>query len=200
MSAEVSPQDEAALIQAAQRGDVASFNELVLAYQALAYNVAFRLVGDADLAADVTQEAFFNAFRHIRALRGHTFRPWLLRIVTNACYDALRQRRREAALSLDDATDEAQAMPRAESVASEASTPLELAERSELRRLIARAVLSLPFEQRSVFVLADVHCLSYEEIAAVLDVPLGTVKSRLSRARAHLREVLLRHAELLPDV
>lgn len=202
MSTDASLQDEAALIQAARRGDVASFNALVLAYQALAYNVAYRLLGDADLAADATQEAFFNAFRHIHALRGTAFRPWLLRIVTRACYDALRRRQRETAhtVELDAEADDGEALPRIETVASNTTTPLELAERSELRQLIARAVLGLPFEQRVVFVLADVQGLRYEEIAAALEVPLGTVKSRLSRARAHLRDELLRHTELLPEL
>lgn len=202
MNTEASLQDEAALIRAAQRGDISSFNALVLAYQALAYNVAYRLLGDADLAADATQEAFLSAFRHLQALRGPSFRPWLLRIVTRTCYDALRQRQREMkrTVELDADTDEGEAAPRVELVASDAAIPLEMAERNELRRLIARAVLELPFEQRVVFVLADVHGLRYEEIAAALEMPLGTVKSRLSRARAHLREMLLRHAELLPEL
>lgn len=108
MNTEASLQDEAALIRAAQRGDISSFNALVLAYQALAYNVAYRLLGDADLAADATQEAFLSAFRHLQALRGTAFRPWLLRIVTRTCYDVLRRRQREMkrTVELDADTDE----------------------------------------------------------------------------------------------
>ncbi|MBO9344330.1 MAG: sigma-70 family RNA polymerase sigma factor [Chloroflexi bacterium] len=190
-------EDEEALIRAAQRGDVASFNQLVLAYQSQLYNVAYRILGDAAAAADATQEAFLSAFTHIKDYRGGSFKSWLLRTVTNACLDALRYQRRRPSRSLEAEDDDERSL--AEVLPSGEESPDSVAERRELRHLIARAALTLPPDQRITFVLADVHGLSYQEIAQAMNVSLGTVKSRLSRARAKLRDALLAHPELLPD-
>lgn len=190
--------DEPALIQAAQRGDLAAFNALVLAYQALAFSVALRLLGDADLAADATQEAFLSAFAGIKQFRGGSFRAWLLRTVTNACYDLLRHKKRRPAVSLE-AGDEEGEHTLGDALPAPGDTPAQAAERGALRRYLARCILDLPPDQRAVFVLADVHGLSYDEVAQALAVPVGTVKSRLSRARAKLRDALLAQPELLPD-
>src|SRR5690349_14961071 len=93
--------DEPILIQAAQRGDVDAFNTLVLAYQSQVYNVAYRIMGDEAAASDATQEAFISAYRSLKGFRGGSFKSWLLRTVTNACYDALRYRKRRPSTSLD---------------------------------------------------------------------------------------------------
>jgi RNA polymerase sigma-70 factor (ECF subfamily) len=182
---------EADRISAARRGDVAAFNQLVVAYQELAFNVARRLVGDDDTAADVTQDAFFSAFRHLHQFKGGSFRSWLLRIVTNGSYDALRARRRHGEESLDDLMEES---------AFDAPDPGDLPETVALRREqiagLEAALQTLPLDQRSVLVLFDVHGLPYDEIATVLATNLGTVKSRLNRARRRLRDHMLRHPEL----
>ncbi|GIV84136.1 MAG: RNA polymerase subunit sigma-24 [Candidatus Roseilinea sp.] len=191
--------DEAGLIRAAQRGDVAAFNQLVLAYQSQVYNVAYRILGEPAAAADAAQEAFLSAFTHINDYRGGSFKAWLLRIVTNACYDALRYAQRRPTASLDARDDADEGRSLAEVLPADDEDPLHAAERSDLRRFIGRAALQLPPDQRITFVLSDVQGLSYEEIAEVMQVSLGTVKSRLSRARAKLRDALLAHAELLPD-
>jgi RNA polymerase sigma-70 factor (ECF subfamily) len=194
--------DEAALIQQAQRGDVSAFNELVLTYQTQVYNVAYRIMGDAGAASDATQDAFISAYTHIKDFRGGSFKSWLLRTVTNACYDALRYSKRRPAASLDHLTEsegEEGAGDFNEFIPSTDEGPAMAAERSDLRRFIARAALSLPPDQRITFVLSDVQGMAYEEIAEVMDTSLGTVKSRLSRARAKLREALLQQKELLPD-
>src|SRR5512144_2571029 len=94
--------DEALLIQSAQRGDVDAFNTLVLAYQHQVYNLAYRIMGDEAAAADAAQEAFISAYHHLKSFRGGSFKSWLLRIVTNACYDDLRKRKRRPATSLED--------------------------------------------------------------------------------------------------
>jgi len=190
-------EDEEALIRAAQRGDVTSFNQLVLAYQSQLYNVAYRILGDAAAAADATQEAFLSAFTHIKDYRGGSFKSWLLRTVTNACLDALRYQRRRPSRSLEAEDDDERSL--ADALPSGEESPDSVAERRELRHLIARAALTLQPDQRITFVLADVHGLSYQEIAQAMNVSLGTVKSRLSRARAKLRDALLAHPELLPD-
>lgn len=192
--------NEAALIQQAQRGDVRAFNELVLAYQTQLYNVAYRILGDAGAASDATQEAFISAYTHVKDFRGGSFKSWLLRTVTNACYDALRYDKRRPAASLDHLTEnEDDVGDFNEFIPSNDESPADVAERSDLRQFIARAALTLPPDQRATFVLSDLQGLSYEEIAEVTDTSLGTVKSRLSRARAKLRDALLQQQELLPD-
>ncbi|MGD8553633.1 MAG: sigma-70 family RNA polymerase sigma factor, partial [Anaerolineales bacterium] len=94
--------DESELIQEAKRGDLDSFNRLVLAYEGITYGVAYRIMGDKESAEDATQDAFISAYKALKSFRGGSFRSWLLRIVTNACYDELRKRKRKPASSLDD--------------------------------------------------------------------------------------------------
>jgi RNA polymerase sigma-70 factor (ECF subfamily) len=94
--------DENALIQSAQKGDIDAFNRLVLAYQHQVYNLAYRIMSEEAAAADATQEAFISAYNHLHSFRGGSFKSWLLRIVTNACYDDLRRRKRRPATSLED--------------------------------------------------------------------------------------------------
>jgi len=187
--------DDRAAIGAAQQGDVQAFNQLVLEYQSMAYNVAYRILGDDDMAADACQEAFLSAYRNIRRLRGESFKAWLLRIVTNACYDQLRHKKRRPADSLDELLDESNHNPM---VADPSPLPEQQALRRELEATIIAGIQTLPYDQRITLVLADVQGLSYEEIAQVTGVSLGTVKSRLSRGRGKLRDYLLDRGELLP--
>jgi RNA polymerase sigma-70 factor (ECF subfamily) len=194
--------DEAELLRLAQRGDLDAFNRIVLAHQTRAYNVALRILGDGEAADDATQEAVISAYRNLRSFRGGSFRAWLLRIVTNACYDELRRRKRRPTMPLDDLTAEPEdGAPRFEEwLASRADGPERLSERSELVRAIQDCLDRLPDEFRIVAVLADVQGCDYEEVSAAIGKPLGTVKSRLARARARLRDCLQRHGELLPAV
>ncbi len=184
--------DEQALIRDAQSGDLDAFNALVLRYQDMAYNLAYRLMGDRESAEDATQEAFISAYRNIRRFRGSHFKAWLLRIVTNACYDELRRRKRRPTASLD-------ALPSDVLPSDHAPSPENHAQRTELRDAIQDCIGSLPPRQRMVVVLIDVEGLDYREAAEVLGVPSGTVKSRLSRARAKLRDCLRKTGELLPS-
>ena len=189
--------DEPALIDAAQRGELDAFNLLVLKYQELAFNVALRVMGEEAAAADATQEAFISAYRSLRGYRGGSFRSWLLRIVTNACYDELRRRKRRPAVSLEalveDSEDEG-------SVGSTklADNPEAAVQRHELIDAIQDCLNGLQPEFRIVAVLVDVQGLDYDEAARSIGKPLGTVKSRLARARAKLRECLRAYGELLP--
>jgi RNA polymerase sigma-70 factor (ECF subfamily) len=170
------------------------------------YNVALRIMGDAPAAADATQEAFISAYKGLRAFRGGSFKSWLLRTVTNACYDALRYSKRRPSTSLDALGDDPDG-PTGDSasagfdefVASDEESPAAAAERAELRRAIAKGMRLLPPDQRVVFVLSDVQGMSYEEVADATQTSLGTVKSRLSRARAKLRDYLLTQTELLKE-
>lgn len=189
--------DEAALIRDAKHGDLEAFNRLVLAYQDLAFNVAFRVMGEEAGAADATQEAFVSAYRAVRRFRGGSFRSWLLRIVTNACYDELRRRKRRPAASLEGMTGEPEPAEYS-SLLTRPEAPEAAVERSELNQALQDCLMGLPDDFRTVAVLVDVHEFDYQEVAEAIGKPLGTVKSRLARARARLRDCLQNYAELLP--
>lgn len=187
--------DELALIASAQKGDLRAFNQLVLLYQSMAYNVAYRILTDPDAAADATQDAFFSAYKAMKKFRGGSFKAWLLRIVTNACYDQLRVKKRRPTSSLDDLPVESE---HSQVLRDESESPDEFLERQELGHFLQHGISALPIEQRAVLVLSDVQGLSYQEVAEIMDLSLGTVKSRLSRGRARLRDFLLERGELLP--
>jgi RNA polymerase sigma-70 factor (ECF subfamily) len=187
--------DETQAIHAAQKGDLAAFNRLVMAYQGLAYNVAYRITGDGDAAADACQDAFLSAFKGIQKFRGGSFKSWVLRIVTNACYDQLRYKGRRPADSLDEVTESAENSPK---LINGAERPEDYALRQELNDLIQQGIGSLSPDQRTVLVLSDVQGFAYQEIADITGVSLGTVKSRLSRARGKLRDYLVKYEELFP--
>ena len=188
--------EELRLIEAARRGEVESFNALVRLYEGRVYNLCYRMLGDADSAADAAQDAFLSAFRNLRSFRGGSFRSWMLRIATNTCYDVLRARKRRPSVSLDaDAGDEEDSSPL--QIADHAEAPDEFALRRELAVAIQRGLTHLPEEQRVILILSDIQGMAYEEIAQITNTNLGTVKSRLSRGRARLRDVL-KAGELLP--
>ena len=188
--------DEAALIKDAQRGDVDAYNSLVLHHQKQAYNVAYRIMGDPDSAADATQEAFISAYKAINRFRGGSFKAWLLRIVTNACYDELRRRKRRPQASLE-ALHVEEPAPGVHLV-TRPENPEAHAQRMDLQDAIQQCLQGLSEDQRSVVVLSDMQDFSYEEIAEMQHIALGTVKSRLSRARAGMRDCLQGFSELLP--
>jgi RNA polymerase sigma-70 factor (ECF subfamily) len=184
-------------LAAAQRGDLAAFNTLVLAYQRQVFNVCYRTLGNGDDAADAAQDAFVSAMRGIQSFHGTIdgLRGWLLRIAVNACYDQLRRRQRRPSESLDalqvtDAGDES------DRFADPRPGPDQRSLTAETGRQIQAALDRLPTEQRLTVVLCDVQGLSYDEVAEAMDVELGTVKSRLSRARAQLRTLLREQGEL----
>ncbi len=186
------------MIAAAQRGDVPAFNQLVRAYQGIVYHTAFRMLGDGDAAADAAQDTFVSAYKNLRSFRGGSFKAWLLRIVTNSCYDQLRVKQRKPTASLDalllDPDNPAPGLGE-----THEESPQDHAERSELSSMIQKGLQTMPMEQRMTVVLSDIDGFAYEEIAQIMGTNVGTVKSRLSRARAHLREFLLAQEELLPS-
>jgi RNA polymerase sigma-70 factor (ECF subfamily) len=190
--------DQDRLIAAAQRGNLDAFNELVLAYQDQVYNLAYRIMGDPASASDATQEAFISAYNHIEGFRGRypsSFKSWLMRIVSNACYDELRRRKRHPTTSIEDFEIDEEANP---ALVSDTEGPEAFTEREEMAQAIQDGINTLPSDQRITLVLADVQGFSYQEIAEATDAPLGTVKSRLARARGKLRDYLRDQGELLP--
>jgi RNA polymerase sigma-70 factor (ECF subfamily) len=188
--------DESALIKQAQRGDVSAFNTLVLHYQDSVYNVAYRIIGEPGTSADATQEAFISAYKALKRFRGGSFKAWLMRIVTNACYDELRRRKRRPQSSLDEIVEynESSALL----VSEDNPAPEEHQQQVELIGAIKRCLQELPDEQRTAAVLRDVEGYDYQEIAKIMSSSIGTVKSRISRARAKLRDCLQGSGELLP--
>ncbi len=183
------------LVSRSKAGDLDAFNMLVERYQQLAYNVALRMVGDRGTAEDVTQDAFVSAYRAIGTFRGGNFKAWLLRIVSNGCRDRFRAARRARTLSLDEMLLNSPGF----SPADNSESPEDYALRRELGKALSEALASLPEEQRLVVTLADIQGLSYDEIAEVADCSLGTVKSRINRGRLRLRDMMLKHKELLPS-
>ncbi len=188
--------DETDLITRSQSGDVQAFNMLVERYQNRIYGLAYRMLGDADSAADAAQDTFLSAYKNIKRYRGGSFGGWLLRIATNTCYDQLRVRKRRPQTSLDEFDQDSEDAPRQFTDPGEA--PDDRTMRDELARELERQIQALPDDQRIVVVMSDVQGYSYDEIVAATGWPLGTVKSRLSRARVQLRSVL-RAGELLPQ-
>jgi RNA polymerase sigma-70 factor (ECF subfamily) len=192
--------DEAYLIETAQRGDLEAFNSLVLAYQDYVYNQAYRVMGDEAAASDAVQEAFVAAYQNIRSFRGGSFRAWLFRIVTNACYDELRQRKRQPNTPLEPLDDAGEEIESPQWLADPGEGPEEALMRAQLANAIQHCLEDLPQEYRVVAVLVDVQGMNYDEAAQVIRKPLGTVKSRLARARLRLRDCLQGFGELLPVI
>jgi RNA polymerase sigma factor (sigma-70 family) len=185
-------------IRKSMAGDLESFNQIVLAYQSQVYNQAYRIIGEPDAAADATQEAFISAFKKLHTYRGGSFKSWLLRIVSNACYDEYRRRKRQPQTPLfpdqEDSSDP--------ETPSWLEDPEEKPEESILRKELSQAIQycldRLEFEFRAIVVLVDIQGLDYETAAAIIDRPLGTIKSRLARARRNLQNCLQGFKELIP--
>ncbi|MBN2147070.1 MAG: sigma-70 family RNA polymerase sigma factor [Anaerolineales bacterium] len=191
--------DEAALIQAAQKGDLDSYNRLVLAYQDLIYNQAYRMIGEREAAEDATQEAFISAYHHLASYRGGSFRAWLLRIVTNACYDELRRRQRRPTTPLEPLDEDGEEVESPRWMVDPGEAPEDLTERDQLRQAIEHCLHELPGDFRTAVILVDIQGMDYLEAAESIGKPLGTIKSRLARARLRMRDCLQGFWELLPE-
>lgn len=178
--------DEDKIVQRARRGDAAAFEQLVTAYRDRVYRLALRLCGSEADADEAAQDAFLAAWRGLPNFRGESrFSTWLYQLATHAAIDLLRREKRHAAGDIDEVD-----------TPDSAPSPQQQAERNEQRQAVRDAVLQLPPEQRQVVVLRFMEELSYEEIGAALHLPVGTVKSRLNRAKAALRENLSRRGNL----
>ena len=190
--------NEQALITDAQNGNLDAFNTLILHYQDSVFNTALRILGDEDQAADAAQEAFISAFKSIRSFRGGSFKGWLMRTVTNACFDELRRQKRRPTTPLEPDTEDGEEMDSPRWLADPNMTPAQKAEADEVEHAIQHCLNNLPLEFKTVVIMADIQGMDYVEVAAAVRVPLGTIKSRLARARLRLRECLQSFEELLP--
>jgi RNA polymerase sigma-70 factor, ECF subfamily len=183
--------DEAAVIARAADGDRTAFAQLMEHYQSACYGLAWRLLGDPDQAADATQDAFIHAYKAMGSYRGGIFRSWLLRITANASYDILRRQQRRPTTVLPDPEEGAPELPDRAAV-----NPDVEATKAEMYRHLEQALARLPEDQRTAIVLCDVYGMDYNEVAAMTQSALGTVKSRIHRGRLRLRELLAEHREL----
>jgi RNA polymerase sigma-70 factor (ECF subfamily) len=189
---------EKTLIKAARRGDLEAFNLLILRYQNLLYGIALRLLNEEDAAADAVQEALISAFRRFHTFRGDSLKSWLARVVVNACYDELRRQRRQHSVPLDQFNAEGDEIETSFWLVDPQADPEAQFESAELENAIQKNLDKLPPVYRLMLVLVDIEGMSYEEAAMAAGVPVGTVKSRLARARVQMQRSLQRSGELLP--
>ncbi len=183
-------EQEAAIVRKVLDGDANAFETLVLEYEKNVYNIALRMTGNSEDAADMTQEAFIKAYNSLQAFRGDSkFSVWLYRIVSNVCLDFLRSKNRRPTVSLsveDDDGEDTQL-----DVADESQSPELLLDRKLTRESVRRGLDSLPPDYRQILLLREIQGLSYDEIAQALGLEVGTVKSRIFRARKRLCTFLI---------
>ena len=190
--------DEKELIKAAQRGDLDAFNALILRYQNLLYGIALRMLNDEDTASDAVQEALISAFSKFRTFRGGSLRSWLARVTVNACYDEMRRKRRQREVPLEQFNMEGEEVEDLSWMIDPAARPEERYESYEMESAIQESLNHLTPAYREALVLVDIEGLSYEEASIAARVPVGTVKSRLARARLQIRSSLQGYQDLLP--
>jgi len=182
-------EQEQLLIERAKSGDVESFETLIRNHQSYAYNIAYRMIGNEEDAKDAAQEALIKVFKNLKAFKGDSaFSTWLYRIVMNSCKDLLRKRKpNEISIDKTYETDEGEVHMELQ---DDSNDPVTLYEQSEVRVTIESALEELPDNYKSVVVLREIQGLSYDEIAEIEDIPVGTVRSRINRGRRILREIL----------
>lgn len=182
--------DEQELIQAAIKGDLEAFNQLVMLYQDSIYNQAYWMMKEQEAAEDMTQEAFIRAFQSLKSFRGGSFRSWLARIVTNLCLDELRRVKRRPTIPLLPSDPEGEENDSPGWLADPNMNVEEAVVSSELNSKLRRLVEGLPTEYRTALILVDILEYDYAEAAQTMGIPIGTLKSRLVRARLRLRAKL----------
>ena len=190
---------EQELVARARRGDESAFEALVTENEKRIYNLCRRLTGNQEDAAELTQEAFLNAWRGLGRFQGESsFSTWLYRLASNACIDFLRKEKRRQSLSMTVSLDDEEEARQVE-LPDERYAPEGALERAEARRAVAEGLERLTLEHRQVLVMREIHGLSYAEIGQVLGLEEGTVKSRIARARGALRKVLTERGNLFGE-
>jgi RNA polymerase sigma-70 factor (ECF subfamily) len=183
--------EDTELVQATRQGDLNAFNELVLKYQDQVFNLALRLLGNEDTAEDATQDTFILAFQKIYQFDGNAFRAWLLKIATNLCYDEMRKWRRHPQQSLEPIDKYGETNESPYWLKDSKPLPEDIFETSNLRNTLEHGLSQLPLNFRAVVTLVDIHQMNYKEASSAIGISIGTLKSRLSRGRLQLRNILL---------
>lgn len=188
---------ESELIKRCQQGDLEAFEQLIAAYEKKMINYCWRMLGNPSDAEDAAQEVFIKVFRFIESFTGQSsFSTWLYRIASNVCLDILRKKKRQPADTVSLYQSGAEGDEFVLPVEDDAPSPYESAQLNEAQRALNAALAQLGEEQRRVIILRDIEGFSYDEIAAVMHVPPGTVKSRINRARKSLQKLLEKDREL----
>jgi len=192
-------EEEDELISRVRKGEKASFEKLVLENQKKVYNLALRMVGNEEDALDMSQEAFIKAYNSIAFFRGDSrFSVWLYRLTTNVCLDFLRSEGRKPHNSLSYISEDNE--EKEIEIPDDRFSPETIVEKTELRQAVDRGLLSLPKDYRAVLLLREIDGLSYEEIADTLSLEVGTVKSRIFRARKRLCAILVADGNFSPSL
>ena len=183
------------LIRRAKQGDMLAFEELILKHEKIVYNLALRMMNHSEDAKDISQEVFLKAYRNLSNFDERSaFSTWLYRITHNTCIDEMRKRKGKQSFSLEEELEHEEGSVQRQ-IADEGDTPEESILRAEQKNEILQALDNLSEEHKAAIVLRDVKGLSYEEIAEILEVTLGTVKSRISRGRNQLKNEILKIRE-----
>lgn len=182
-------EDEKKLIKQSISGDVSSFEQLINQYQKMAYNVAYRIMGNEEDAKDMTQEALIKVYKKLKTFRmDASFSTWLYRIVMNTCKDDLRKKKMKT-ISIDKTYDTGSGEVQME-IEDDKLGPEDRLIQKETQGFVQEALQEIPEANRIVLVLRDIKGMSYDEISEVLDLPKGTVKSRINRGRQALKDVI----------
>lgn len=190
-------EQENAVVRSILDGDVNAYELLVKEYEKSVYNLALRMVGNSEDAADMSQEAFIKAYNSLTSFRGDSkFSVWLYRIVSNVCLDFIRSRKRKQTMSLSTEDDDGDSVEM--DIADDTQSPERLMEKQLTRDAVRRGLASMPPIQREILLLREIQGLSYDEIAEVLNLEAGTVKSRIFRARKKLSAFLIEDGNI-PD-
>lgn len=188
---------EKELVKRAAMGDVPAFEDLVSIYQKKVYNIALNFFKNHDDALEISQEAFIKVFRSIGSFNGKSsFSTWLFRIVTNTCIDEFRKRNNITVVYIDEEVESEGDKPYKTELRSNFEEPQEAYSRKEMRLIIMEALNKIPVELKTMIILRDINGFNYEEISHILNLPLGTVKSRISRARESLKNILKSYSNL----
>jgi len=186
----ITQEEEEAIILMASNGDLDAFNQLVIVYQDMLYNHVYSILGEPESAEDVTQDSFIKAFQKLNSFRGGSFRGWLMRIAINSAYDLLRRSKRYLIQPLVPENENGEDVESASWLADPSVSIQDAFEQNELSKTIFSLVEELPEVYRIVLTLIDIQEFDYAEAAKTLEVPIGTVKSRLARARLKMSEKL----------
>ncbi|HSN95347.1 MAG TPA: RNA polymerase sigma factor [Anaerolineaceae bacterium] len=190
---------EVELVEKALKGDLQAFNDLVLTYQEMAFNLAYRMLGSTAAAADATQEAVISMYRKLESYRGGSFKSWFLRIVSNECLDELRRQKRRPTISLDQENEDGEINESASWMKDDSLPYEDQISNAELEKALTHCLDGLEEKFKSVIVMVDVSGEDYETVAGIIRVPIGTVKSRLARGRQKMQDCLQGFGELLPE-
>jgi RNA polymerase sigma-70 factor (ECF subfamily) len=190
-------ENEKKLVEKAKSGDIKAFEKLIEDHQKKVFNIALRMIGDYDEASELAQEAFLKAYKSIKSFKGDSlFSTWIYKITTNVCLDEIRRKKKKKLISLDeDIEHDGSEFKR--QIKDHSPGPESLAENNELKRMVKESINLLPEDYKIVIVLRDIQGFSYEEISRIIKCPIGTVKSRINRARRALKKILQKNGELI---